>query len=124
MKYFCLFILSTVMVICCKSTIPFNDLEPDSYPESILGTWSLENDKDFYPSLNFRKDSLAILGSHSDTIYIFRYVLNKDSILLDHYTGKKLTFLVTQLNPERLIFFPIIDKEVKAKKSYRKVNID
>lgn len=88
--------------------------------KSIKGYWILKNQKVInYPSLEFKKDSLAIFFSRGDTIYRFKYFVKGSYLTLtNNFNSEKESYEIIQLDNDNLIFASL--REKKEKQHYKR----
>lgn len=85
-----------------------------NYEENIIGYWCLNSEDLNYPSIIFNEDSSAIFNSHIDTVYTFKYFVEKNYLHI-YRSNKNGTdkYEILYLDDDSLVFNTLIEKDKK-----------
>lgn len=86
--------------------------------ENLIGTWVLTKKQVNYPELTFNKDKTCFFTSMGDTIYRFKYELEKDKLILEDILGTVKKNRILKLTKEELVFETLWEN--KSKQEYIK----
>src|SRR5262245_59219974 len=81
-------------------------------PSELSGTYCLVSKQVNYPSISFKKDSIAIFTSLGDTIYYFKFYVNYDKLFLIN-KDKLIENRILKLSNDSLIFENLVDDNTK-----------
>lgn len=109
-------ILCIVMIISCGNFA--NNDSRVFKNEKIIGKWVLSVKQVNYPSLHFNADSAAIFNSLGDTIYRYKFHIDKSYLILRDINGKTLKDKILKLDNDSLIFETLADNKF-IQKYYR-----
>lgn len=104
MKLLCIGLLLFIVQCKQKTTNNFDQKE-------ILGKWVLNKTQTNYPSLQFNADSSAIFTSRADTIYRFKYIIKRDSLILRDIDNKETINRIKLLDKSQLVFYNLLEHD-------------
>ncbi|ELM3645234.1 hypothetical protein LIS90_13535 [Flavobacterium psychrophilum] len=78
-------------------------------PKDIIGKWSLTIKQLNYPTLIFKSDSTAVFTSMGDTIYRFKYFVDRKQLFLKDINGRLTKNNILKLDKEYLVFKTLLD---------------
>jgi hypothetical protein len=112
MKY-----LAFILVVIFSCTVKHSNVNKTL----ILGTWNLSsyNNSINYVQISFYEDSLAIFRSKADTIYRFKFYVEKNCLHIKSNNGNKEYYLINKLDSEKLVFNSL--RENKSVQTYKKL---
>jgi hypothetical protein len=102
---------STLFLLSCGNT-PKQKQEKIYVDNDILGKWLLVVNQVNYPSLIFKNDSTAIFNSMGDTIYRYKYHIEKTELILKDINGKETKDKILKLDKDSLIFETLIEHKI------------
>ncbi len=101
---------STLFLISCGNSA--NQQKVNDYSnKDIIGNWVLVVKQVNYPSLVFNTDSTAIFNSMGDTLYRYKYYVDKTELVLKDINGKVTRDKILKLDRDSLIFETLADNK-------------
>lgn len=108
-------ILCVVLLLSCGNAV--NQQQQGYTNKDIIGKWVLTVKQVNYPSLIFNTDSTAIFNSMGDTVYRYKFYIDKIELVLKDINGKVTRDKILKLDADSLIFETLADnKEVQRYK--------
>ena len=83
--------------------------------ENIVGKWLLTVKQVNYPSLIFSSDSTAIFNSMGDTVYRYKFYIDKTELVLRDINGKTTKDKILKVDSDSLIFETLADNKTVQK---------
>lgn len=101
-------VISLIVIFSCVSVNKIDDQN-----ENIIGAWALNKRQINYPELIFKKDNTCIFTSMGDTIYRFKYELEKDKLILEDIRGTIKKNHILKLTKSELVFEALWENKTK-----------
>lgn len=98
-SFLCALLLTSL--IACSN---LSRQQTDNFASDIVGEWQLTVKQVNYPKLIFNRDSTAIFTSMGDTIYRYKYYVEKSNLVLRDIDGKLTRDKILKLSKDSLIF--------------------
>lgn len=108
---------STLFLLSCGSSADQQKVN-DYNNKDIIGKWILTVKQVNYPSLVFNADSTAVFTSMADTIYRFKYYVDKTELVLKDINEKTIRDKILKMDRDSLIFETLADNK-QVQKYYR-----
>ena len=74
--------MKNIITILLLAILSCNGTKKIANNSDLIGTWCLQGNQINYPTLTFRKNSIAEFGSRMDTVYSFKYMIDVDYLNL------------------------------------------
>jgi hypothetical protein len=110
-EYFPLMKYLLILIICYACISQKKNRKGIQEPD-LIGTWCLTTKQINYPSISFKKDSIAIFTSLGDTIYSFKYYMNNKNLYLvndNRLTENK----ILKLTRDSLVFENLVEHNIR-----------
>ena len=103
-------LFSTLFILSCGNSA--KQVKVNDYTnKDIVGKWILAVKQVNYPSLVFNTDSTAVFTSMGDTIYRFKYYVDKTELVLKDINEKVTRDKILKLDRDSLVFETLADNK-------------